>query len=406
MDSRERMPEGDALRQLARQLAAVADTGELLSILCDTGQRQACADGAAVVRADGEVGDTVAACGMLEPAKGKRFVLRGSLLLEMQQTRDVVGVADVQADARPITKAVPEIVIGPMLIAPLVAHDQLIGGLAVSRERGAKPFSEQDREHLRLIADHAALALWKADLLEQARAADAAKGRFLATISHELRTPLTALTGYNELLVDEVLGKISDAQRDILERMRSVTQHLTAMIEDVLAYSSLEMGHEVIRPTEFLLVDLVNAVAAVAEPLAKQKGIELVVNVPDPTLRITTDIDRARQILINLAGNAVKFTDKGGVRIDVALVDNTVRIAVADSGIGIAPAQQKHLFKPFAQVDTGLTRRHGGTGLGLYISAQLAKLLGGRIELASQAGHGATFTLVLPGQADPSLRSG
>ena len=114
MDSRERLPEGDALRQLARQLAAVADTGELLAILCDTGQRQACADGAAVVRVVGKVGDTVAACGMLEPAKGKRFVLRGSLLLEMQQTRDVVGVADVQADARPITKAVPEIVIGPM----------------------------------------------------------------------------------------------------------------------------------------------------------------------------------------------------------------------------------------------------------------------------------------------------
>ena len=390
------MPEGDALRQLARQLAAVADTGDLLSILCDAAKDQACAAGAAVVRADGEMGDIIAACGMLEPAKGKRFVLRGSLLLEMQQTRDVVGVEDVQADARPITKSVPEVSIGPMLIAPLLAHNALIGGLAVSRDPRARPFDDEDRQRLRLIADHAALALWKADLLEQARAADAAKGRFLATISHELRTPLTALTGYNELLVDEVLGKISDAQRDILERMRSVTQHLTAMIEDVLAYSSLEMGHEVIRPTEFLLVDLVNAVAAVAEPLAKQKGIELTTHIPDPNLRITTDIDRARQILINLAGNAVKFTDKGGVHISVAKSDKEVRIAVTDSGIGIAPAQQKYLFKPFAQVDTGLTRRHGGTGLGLYISSQLAKLLGGHIELASQAGAGATFTLVLP----------
>jgi signal transduction histidine kinase len=314
----------------------------------------------------------------------------------MQQSQDVVGVDNVQADARPITKAVPEVAIGPMLIAPLLAHKALIGGLAVARDPGGPPFSEEDREQLRLIADHAALALWKADLLEQARSADAAKGRFLATISHELRTPLTALTGYNELLVDEVLGEISDAQRDILERMRSVTQHLTAMIEDVLAYSSLEMGHEVIRPTEFLLVDLVNAVVAVAEPLAKQKGIELTMHVPDPNLRITTDIDRARQILINLAGNAVKFTDKGGVHIAVAAGDEDFRISVTDSGIGIPAAQQKILFKPFAQVDTGLTRRHGGTGLGLYISAQLAKLLGGQIELKSQAGQGATFTLVLP----------
>ena len=396
MQSRERMPEGDALRQLARQLAEVADTGELLSILCDAGQQQACADGAAVVRADAEMGETVAACGMLAPAKGKRFVLRGSLLLEMQQSRDVVGVVDVKSDARPITKAVPELSIGPMLIAPLLAHDALIGGLAVAREVGAPPFTEDDRSRLRLIADHAALALWKADLLEQARAADAAKGRFLATISHELRTPLTALTGYGELLIDEVLGPIAEPQRDILERMRSVTQHLTAMIEDVLAYSSLELGHEVIRPTDFLLVDLINAVVAVAEPLARQKGIALAANVPDPSLRITTDIDRARQILINLAGNAVKFTDKGGVWIEVAVTDREIHMAVRDSGIGITAPQQRNLFKPFSQVDTGLTRRHGGTGLGLYISSQLAKLLGGRIELSSALGEGSTFTLVLP----------
>src|ERR1044071_2623725 len=136
MESRERMPEGEALRQLARQLAAVADTGELLTILCDAAQRQACAGGAAVVRADQDTGDVIAACGMLSETKGKRFVLRGSLLLEMQQTRDVVGVDDVQADARPITKSVPEVAIGPMLIAPLLAHDDMIGGLAVAREPG------------------------------------------------------------------------------------------------------------------------------------------------------------------------------------------------------------------------------------------------------------------------------
>src|SRR5688500_18295904 len=120
MELREHLPEGDALRQLARQLAAVADTGQLLAILCEAAQTQACSEGAAVVRADGDMGDTLAACGLLAPAQGKRFVLRGSLLLEMQQTRDIVGVADVQESARPITKAVPELSIGPMLIAPLV----------------------------------------------------------------------------------------------------------------------------------------------------------------------------------------------------------------------------------------------------------------------------------------------
>lgn len=396
MESRERLPEGEALRLLARQMAAVADSGELLAILCDAAESQCGATGAAVVKADGDTGDIVSTSGMLKPGQGRRFALRGSLLLEMQRSHDVVGVSDVRASARPITKAVPEVAIGPMLIAPLMAHNSLIGGLAVARGPGAAPFSETERQRLRLIADHAALALWKADLLEQARSADAAKGRFLATISHELRTPLTALTGYEELLVDEVLGPISDPQRDVLERMRSVTHHLTAMIEDVLAYSSLEMGHETVRPTEFLLVDLIRAVAAVAEPLARQKNITFDVDLPSPTVRVTTDIDRARQILINLAGNAVKFTEKGGVRMTAIPGANYVRIAVTDSGIGIPQAVQRQLFKPFAQVDTGLTRRHGGTGLGLYISAQLAKLLGGRIELESSAGQGATFTLVLP----------
>ena len=151
-----------------------------------------------------------------------------------------------------------------------------------------------------------------------------------------------------------------------------------------------------IRPTDFLIGDLIRLVEAVAEPLARQKGITLEVAMHDPSIRLVTDNDRALQILVNLAGNAVKFTDKGKVRISTAIANGEVRIAVSDTGIGIAPADQRLLFKPFAQVDTGLTRRHGGTGLGLYISSQLAKLLHGRIELTSVAGEGSTFTLVLP----------
>jgi signal transduction histidine kinase len=388
--------EADALRLLARQMAAISDTDELLSVLCDSAATQCDGTGAAVVKASGDLGEIVAACGMLAPAQGRRFELRGSLFQDMQRRRDIVGVEDIRASARPITTAVPEVRIGPMLVAPLIAHDALVGGIAVARGPDSPPFTAAQNDRLRLIADHAAFALWKAELLEEARAADAAKGRFLATISHELRTPLTALTGYEELLVDEVLGPLSDPQRDILERMRSVTHHLTAMIEDVLAYSSLEMGNETVRPTDFLVGDLVRAVAAVAEPLAKQKNITLVIDMPDDSARLVADIDRARQILVNLAGNAVKFTDTGSVKISATVTATEARIAVTDTGIGISPANQKMIFKPFAQVDTGLTRRHGGTGLGLYISAQLARLLGGRIDVRSELGQGSEFTLILP----------
>jgi signal transduction histidine kinase len=276
--------------------------------------------------------------------------------------------------------------------------------LAVVRGPHAVGFSARDAQRLRVIADHAALAMWKAQLLEQSQAADRAKGRFLATVSHELRTPLTALTGYEELLADEVIGPLTEAQTDVLERMRSVTHHLTVMIEEVLAYSSIEAGHEVLRPSEFLAGDLVRAALAIVEPLARQKKLRLVYDVPDEPIRLTSDIDKVRQIIVNLAGNAVKFTDQGEVRIvlsahpigdDSSGTRREVRFTVRDTGIGIAPEDLRRLFQPFAQVDTGLTRRHGGTGLGLYISQRLAQLLGGRLEVESARGTGSSFTLVL-----------
>ena len=119
-----------------------------------------------------------------------------------------------------------------MLLAPLMAHEVMLGVIAVTRDQGEVPFSKREAHRLRVIADYAALALWKAELLEQAQAADRAKSRFLATVSHELRTPLTALAGYEELLVDQVIGPLSESQLDVLERMRSVTQHLASVIEE------------------------------------------------------------------------------------------------------------------------------------------------------------------------------
>jgi signal transduction histidine kinase len=284
-----------------------------------------------------------------------------------------------------------------MLLAPLIAHDVILGVLSVTRDTGEIPFSSPEAHRLRAIADYAALALWKAELLDQAQAADRAKSRFLATVSHELRTPLTALAGYEELLADQVVGPLAEGQIDILERMRSVTQHLASVIEEVLTFSSLDEGRETIRPTDFLAADLVRATAAVIEPLARQKHLAFRYSIPDAAIRMTSDVDKVRQILINLAGNAVKFTDAGEVRLEVEQRDGDVCFTVQDTGIGIAPDDLERLFKPFAQLDTRLTRRHGGTGLGLYIARRLAELLNGRIEVASQPGKGSTFSLILPG---------
>jgi signal transduction histidine kinase len=282
-----------------------------------------------------------------------------------------------------------------MLLAPLIAHDVILGVLAVTRDSGRKPFTDRDAHRLHAVADYAALTLWKAELLDQAQAADRAKSRFLATVSHELRTPLTALAGYEELLADQVMGPLSDGQLDVLERMRSVTQHLASVIEEVLAFSSLDEGRETIRPTDFLAADLIRATVALVEPLARQKHLAFNYSVPDAPIRMTSDVDKIRQILVNLAGNAVKFTDSGEIRLELEKRNGEVRFIVRDTGIGISRQDLDRLFKPFAQLDTRLTRRHGGTGLGLYISRGLAELLGGRIEVESEPGKGSAFVLVL-----------
>ena len=215
-------------------------------------------------------------------------------------------------------------------------------------------------------------------------------------MSHELRTPLTALAGYGELLADQVIGPMSEPQLDILERMRSVTNHLSAMIEEILAFTNLEEGRETVRPSEFLAEDLVRSALAVVEPMAEQKRIALTARLGSSSVRMSSDIDKARQILVNLLGNAIKFTDRGTVTIRLSKASTSVRVEVKDTGIGIAADELPRLFRPFAQVDTGLTRRHGGTGLGLYISRRLATLLGGHIEVASEPGAGSTFSVVLP----------
>ena len=194
-----------------------------------------------------------------------------------------------------------------------------------------------------------------------------------------------------------MLGPLSDQQREVLERMRHVTEHLTSMIEEVLAYTSLETGVEQVRTTDdFLAADLLFAAASIVQPLCDRKGIALVVQSAAKPIRMTTDIDKARQILVCLATNAVKFTEHGEVRLALLDTDSDVHFTVSDTGIGIASPDLKRLFRPFSQLDGGLTRKHGGTGLGLYISHKLASLLRGRIDVESVAGKGSTFTLKLP----------
>ena len=286
---------------------------------------------------------------------------------------------------------------GPAIAVPLVAHEQVLGVLLLVRPPGADPFSAAEAQRLRLVAEHAALALWKVRLLEQTAAASEAKGSFLATMSHELRTPLTALTGYGELLDDGILGPLSAPQHEMVSRMCGVIDGLTTMVDEMLTFTTLEAGREKVRLATVATADLLQAAAAVAEPAARQKGLAFGVEVGADAPRLLTDPDKARKILAHLAGNAVKFTERGRVTLSVAECEGEARFAVADTGIGLPEGAEATIFEPFVQLDAGLSRRYGGTGLGLYIASRLARLLGGRVEVRSALGEGSEFALVLPG---------
>ena len=394
----DRSAEADALRRLARAVAEEHDFDALLRLLSEDALTQCSADGSAVVQVHADDAEVVAAYGNSSVLRGSRFPLAGSLTERAIRHRTIVSEQDYST-AYPALQALTDAVAtGPVLITPLIAHNHVLGVLTVSRRAGRPNFSARDRERLQAIADHASLGLWKLRLLDDAQAASQAKSDFMATMSHELRTPLTALTGYGELLAEQIVGPLTVQQADVVERMRSVTHHLAVVIDEILTFSNLEAGRESIRPGPVDLSTLVASVMAVVEPLARGKGIALPFEVP-AGLHLFTDPDKVRQILVNLVGNAIKFTDAGHVRLDVSASGDGVMFRIEDTGIGIRAVDRSRLFQPFTQLESGLTRRHGGTGLGLFISRRLAALLGGEVTVESEVNKGSVFTLTLPAVA-------
>jgi PAS domain S-box-containing protein len=232
-----------------------------------------------------------------------------------------------------------------------------------------------------------------------AEAANTAKSEFLANMSHEIRTPLTAILGFSELLADAVDD--SD-QADTVTTIKRNGEYLLRLINDILDLSKIEAGQMRIEPALVSPAQIVDGIAELMRGRAVAKGLALQVEHRVPQeLQIQTDPTRLRQILINLIGNAVKFTEAGSVHVTVSLSNSSdappqLRFAVTDTGIGMSEQQIRKLFRPFTQVDASSTRRYGGTGLGLVISKHLAQTLGGDIEVACQLDHGCTFTLVLP----------
>ena len=322
---------------------------------------------------------------------------------EAARRLEPVQIADMR-DQPP--SPVQEVLLGEgyraLLVVPLIGQSRTLGALVVRRKQAGE-FARQTIDLVQTFAAQSVLAIQNARLFneigeksQQLEVASQHKSQFLANMSHELRTPLNAILGYTELILDNIYGETPDRMRGVLDRVQSNGKHLLGLINDVLDLSKIEAGQLELSLANYSIKDVVHGVFSVVELLATAKHLALKVQVqPDMPLGYG-DERRLTQVLLNLVGNAIKFTDQGEVAIDASAANGSFTVSVRDSGPGIADSDQGKIFEEFQQADNSTTSKKGGTGLGLAISKRIVEMHGGRICVESHLGKGATFLITVP----------
>jgi len=302
---------------------------------------------------------------------------------------------------------------------PLSRGEQAFGTICMANKDGG--YTEKDRESLERLSAAFVIALDRSraekalrevhDKLEarvaertkdlaqaniQLKEMDRLKSEFLATMSHELRTPLNSIIGFTGIILQGIAGEINEEQRKQLSMVYGSAKHLLSLINDILDLSRIESDKMEVSMEKFKIQDVVSEVAQSLSPMISQKGLRLVTEIPDEVPEICSDRKKVLQILLNLVGNAVKFTQAGEARIECKFDNDSMEVSVSDTGIGIRKENMDYLFEPFLQVDGTAQRRYQGTGLGLYLCKKLVTLLGGRIWAESEYAVGSEFTFTLP----------
>ena len=291
---------------------------------------------------------------------------------------------------------------------PLVARDQVLGVLAIDQPKGD---SWEELDFIEIMSTNLSVALEGARLYQEAvktaeklQEMDRLKSQFLANMSHELRTPLNSIIGFSRVILKGIDGPLTDMQRTDLEAVYNSGQHLLELINSILDISKIQAGKMELSFEDTDLRDIIKVVMSTAIALVKDKPIELQQSIPQDLPNIRADSRRIRQVLLNLVGNAAKFTEEGFIRVEAGANPIEVIISVTDSGVGIPGNKQESIFEEFTQVDGSSTRAVGGTGLGLSISRHFVEMHGGRIWVESTVDVGSTFYIALP-IAGPPERS-
>ncbi len=292
-----------------------------------------------------------------------------------------------------------------VLIVPLFRPDKVVGALVVRRRTPGR-FSDATMRLLETFAAQSVLAIQNARLFSeieekgrQLETASRHKSQFLANMSHELRTPLNSVLGFTEMLADGLYGELPEKARTTLGRVQANGRHLLGLINDVLDLSKIEAGQLTLTIDDYAIGQIVKTVAATTEPLARAKGLTLSATVAEGLPMGRGDERRLSQVLLNLVGNAVKFTEQGSIEIAADARDGYFEVLVRDTGPGVAPEHQQRIFEEFQQIDESSTREKGGTGLGLAISKRIVEMHGGTIGLNSEPGSGSTFRIAIPVRA-------
>jgi signal transduction histidine kinase len=347
--------------------------------------------------------ETVAYFRKLDIATGQTGLGEAISRREPLQVPDVV-----QRPSNALRDAALEAGLRAALIIPLLGSEGALGALVLQRRRTGE-FASSVVNLMQSFAGQSAIALENARLFEEIaqksrelEIASQHKSQFVANMSHELRTPLAAILGYAELMQEGFYEPLGQKSLDALTRIRSNGKHLLGLINTVLDIAKIESGQFTLNMAEYALGSVVETVRSATESLAQNKKLVLKTDVAKSLPIGLGDEQRLTQVLLNLVGNAIKFTDVGEVRVTAKAVNGHFAVSVADTGPGIPEQERTRIFDQFHQVDSSLTKAKGGTGLGLAIAKQIVEMHGGRIWVESTVGKGSTFKMELPTRTAPA----